>query len=133
MKCKYMLEDTVEYMKDLVSGRTNEAMWKTSKFLWRRIYNLDVLVLIWDLIKHGVHITVHGMKHLYLDGKWAVIEKKQKLANPYPEVSYRTYRKMSRVSTDYKKFIPFSFFILIPGGEALLPAWVMVFPNSIPS
>lgn len=34
---------------------------------------------------------------------------------------------------DYIKFIPFSFFIILPGGEALLPAWLLVFPNSIPS
>jgi LETM1 and EF-hand domain-containing protein 1 len=40
---------------------------------------------------------------------------------------------MSRVQKDYKKFIPFSFFIIMPGGEALLPAWLMVFPDSIPS
>ena len=31
------------------------------------------------------------------------------------------------------KFIPFSLFLLIPGGELFLPAWVLVFPNSVPS
>jgi LETM1 and EF-hand domain-containing protein 1 len=31
------------------------------------------------------------------------------------------------------KFIPFSLFIIIPGAELLLPAWLVVFPNSIPS
>jgi len=31
------------------------------------------------------------------------------------------------------KFIPFSFFILIPGAELLLPPFLMVFPNSVPS
>lgn len=29
--------------------------------------------------------------------------------------------------------IPFSFFILIPGGELLLPAYLKIFPNSLPS
>lgn len=34
---------------------------------------------------------------------------------------------------DFIKFVPFSLFLLIPGGELFLPAWVMIFPNSIPS
>jgi LETM1 and EF-hand domain-containing protein 1 len=29
--------------------------------------------------------------------------------------------------------IPFSFFILVPGAEALLPAYLKIFPNSLPS
>jgi LETM1 and EF-hand domain-containing protein 1 len=31
------------------------------------------------------------------------------------------------------KFIPFSFFLIIPGLEFLLPAWLIIFPNSVPS
>lgn len=34
---------------------------------------------------------------------------------------------------DFVKFVPFSLFLLIPGGELLLPAWVVIFPNSVPS
>ena len=34
---------------------------------------------------------------------------------------------------DYIKFVPFSLFLLIPGGELFLPAWVLIFPNSVPS
>ena len=34
---------------------------------------------------------------------------------------------------DFIKFIPFSVFIIVPGAELLLPAWLMIFPNSIPS
>jgi len=29
--------------------------------------------------------------------------------------------------------VPFSLFLLIPGGELFLPAWVLIFPNSVPS
>ena len=31
------------------------------------------------------------------------------------------------------KFVPFSVFILIPGLELLLPAWIAIFPNAIPT
>jgi hypothetical protein len=58
----------------LGTGRFNEAMWKTSSFLWRRIANLRVLLVVWDLIKHGFHVTVHGMAELYREGKWALGE-----------------------------------------------------------
>lgn len=34
---------------------------------------------------------------------------------------------------DVIKFIPFSFFIVVPMAELLLPPYLMVFPNSIPS
>jgi LETM1 and EF-hand domain-containing protein 1 len=37
------------------------------------------------------------------------------------------------VREDFLKFIPFSFFLIVPGMELLLPAWLMVFPNSKPS
>jgi len=31
------------------------------------------------------------------------------------------------------KFIPFSFFLVVPLSEFILPAYLIVFPNSIPS
>jgi len=41
--------------------------------------------------------------------------------------------KVRQVQVDVIKFVPFSVFILIPGLELLLPAFLLVFPNSIPS
>jgi LETM1 and EF-hand domain-containing protein 1 len=37
------------------------------------------------------------------------------------------------VKIDVIKFIPFSFFIIVPGAEILLPPFLVIFPNSIPS
>jgi len=42
-------------------------------------------------------------------------------------------QKLGQVKTDVMKFIPFSVFILIPGLEILLPPFLVIFPNSIPS
>ena len=47
-------------------------MWKTSAFIKRRLISLKVLVWVWDMIKHGIHVTVHGLKELYSDGRWAI-------------------------------------------------------------
>jgi LETM1 and EF-hand domain-containing protein 1 len=37
------------------------------------------------------------------------------------------------VKSDVLKFIPFSIFIIIPGLELALPAWIAIFPNAIPT
>ena len=37
------------------------------------------------------------------------------------------------MQNDFIKFVPFSLFLLVPGGELFLPAWVLIFPNSVPS
>jgi LETM1 and EF-hand domain-containing protein 1 len=51
----------------------------------------------------------------------------------YDVPSYKTDIKMKQVKTDFLKFIPFSVFMIVPGAELLLPAWLVIFPNSIPS
>jgi LETM1 and EF-hand domain-containing protein 1, mitochondrial len=40
---------------------------------------------------------------------------------------------LKSIKKDYIKFIPFSAFIVIPGAELLLPPFLLVFPNSVPS
>lgn len=42
-------------------------------------------------------------------------------------------QRIRQVRTDVMKFIPFSFFIIIPGLELLLPPFLVIFPNSVPS
>jgi LETM1 and EF-hand domain-containing protein 1 len=42
-------------------------------------------------------------------------------------------RKEKKVIEDFLKMIPFSFFLIVPGAELLLPFWLSIFPNSLPS
>lgn len=42
-------------------------------------------------------------------------------------------QKIGRIKKDFIKFVPFSFFVLIPGAEIFLPPFLMIFPNSVPS
>lgn len=51
----------------------------------------------------------------------------------YDKELYHEQVKLKQVKSDFIKFIPFSIFIIVPGAELLLPAWLVVFPNSIPS
>jgi hypothetical protein len=108
-------------------------MFKTSAFIKRQLARSIIFVHVYDSVKHGLLHVGHGLKAIFKDGKWAVKHKTRGFKSKYDDVSYKKRMKMKQVKQDYIKFVPFSLFILIPGGEALLPAWIMVFPNSIPS
>jgi len=91
------------------------------------------LLKVWKGIKHGVAHMVHGMKDIAKDGVWLGRKYKQAQENKYEDVSYRRKSRMRQVKTDLIKFVPFSFFLIIPGAELLLPPWILIFPNSVPS
>jgi LETM1 and EF-hand domain-containing protein 1 len=62
-----------------------------------------------------------------------VKEQGSKFTSRYDDVSYSKQTKIRQVKKDFIKFVPFSFFLIVPGAELFLPAWIMIFPNSIPS
>ena len=76
---------------------------------------------------------IHGLKALFGDVKWAVSAEHGKRSKRFSEASYTQRTRLRQVRQDVIKFVPFSLFLLIPGGELFLPAWVLVFPNSIPT
>jgi LETM1 and EF-hand domain-containing protein 1 len=65
--------------------------------------------------------------------KWAAKTVQGARKEKYRVAEYREQSRMRQVREDFLKFIPFSFFLIVPGMELLLPAWLMVFPNSKPS
>ena len=86
---------------------------------------------VWNAICDGVSHTVHGMKDFSRDGSWLV--KSKLSADKYNQVSYSHAAKQRHVLIDIFKMIPFSFFLIIPGAELVLPLWLKIFPNSLPS
>ena len=42
-------------------------------------------------------------------------------------------REQYRILYDTFKFLPFSFFLIMPGAELFLPLYLLLFPNSIPT
>ena len=75
----------------------------------------------------------HGLKNLAKDGKWAVKQKVTYSRYEYTRPSFHQKQRAKQVQNDFIKFVPFSLFLLVPGGELFLPAWVLIFPNSVPS
>lgn len=41
--------------------------------------------------------------------------------------------EITRIKKDLLKFIPFSFFLVVPGAELLLPPYLYLFPNAFPT
>lgn len=58
---------------------------------------------------------------------------KSKIEHKYERPTYKQDIKMRQIKQDFIKFIPFSVFMIVPGAELFLPAWLVIFPNSIPS
>jgi hypothetical protein len=48
-------------------------------------------------------------------------------------MTYREYRLLIRTVADIFRMVPYSFFILIPGLEAVLPLYMYLFPNMLPT
>lgn len=75
------------------------------------------------------HICKDGTKETYQDLKF--IYSKRNL--PSQSLSFIEIRALRLIKLDMLKLIPFTFFLTVPFSELLLPAYLLFFPNSIPS
>jgi len=125
-----MTLDFVDYVGDLAMNRQAEFSFKSAYFVKRNWHKFSHTTHhIWEeLVKVG-----RGFKMLNEDLKFFLRLQKRKIDYKYDKPSYKQDIKLRQVKSDFIKFIPFSLFIIIPGAELLLPAWLVVFPNSIPS
>eukprot|EP01017_Pseudomicrothorax_dubius_P050235 TRINITY_DN9473_c0_g1_i1.p1 TRINITY_DN9473_c0_g1~~TRINITY_DN9473_c0_g1_i1.p1 ORF type:complete len:342 (+),score=59.61 TRINITY_DN9473_c0_g1_i1:215-1240(+) len=76
----------------------------------------------WHLLKSGSKQTVNDIKFL------SALKKKDNTAWTALDLY-----ESRRIKLDLLKFIPFSFFIIVPAAELVLPFYLIFFPNSVPS
>lgn len=139
LRARYTLEDTRNFAVDILCWNEEAILYKTADFLRRKIRRLKARIYICEqgivalnrAIKDGIHHTIHGLKDFGRDSSWLV--KRKVFTKKYTVTSYKNDSKTRVVKTDVLKMIPFSAFIFIPGGEILLPAYLKLFPNSLPS
>lgn len=109
---------------------TNKIYSKFTNFLRRNYVRVRITSShLWEEVKH----VGKGFVNLKDDIKESVTDVKDIHYARYTKPTYAHTNKIQRITKDVIKFIPFSIFILIPGLELLLPAWLMIFPNAIPS
>lgn len=127
MKLSSVGRDIKEYFNHITKREFGVFLWKTKHFLKRGYKGL----------KHGLkHAWIeikkigHGFRTLKEDLSFSIKKTKD---NEYSSYDHETRVRIRQTWSDLFKFIPFSVFIVIPGLELLLPAWLLIFPNSIPS
>ncbi|KNC83222.1 hypothetical protein SARC_04521 [Sphaeroforma arctica JP610] len=86
---------------------------------------------MWKSLVHGFHHTVDGFKLLATNVRiTAGILKK---LNTGEDLLRREQRMLMMTTVDLIRMVPFSLFIIIPGGELLLPVALKLFPQMLPS
>ena len=126
----FACERTIAYCLDLICLRSDPVIFKTTAFIRRNFTRVrSTLGHIWLELKH----VGHGFRKLKNDCFFVLGFHRKDYQTKYSTPMYFEKQKVKQVRTDVIKFIPFSFFILIPGAEILLPPFLMVFPNSVPS
>ncbi len=122
--------DLIDYLADIAYMRQEMFSYKTANFVKRNFKSFThTSGHVWDELKK----VGRGFRMLKEDAKYFFRIQKRKIDYKYDKPSYKQDLKLRQVKSDFIKFIPFSIFLIIPGAELLLPAWLVVFPNSIPS
>ena len=91
----------------------------------------DKKLTIWEKVKKEAHHYWDGTKLLAAEVRISS-RLAFKMAAGY-ELSRRESRQLQRTVKDLGRLIPFSVFIIVPLGEALLPLALKLFPNMLPS
>jgi len=124
------MQTTLEYLSDIAHGRIDPFVFKTAEFVKR---NFNSIKHTLQHLLYEVRKIKSGFKKLWKDTKFLMGTKKSMYTQKYEKVDVMAKHKSSQVQTDVMKFIPFSVFILVPGLELLLPPFLVIFPNSVPS
>lgn len=120
----------LEYIQDIVFWRVDPFCFKTAEFTKR---NFNRLRSGFGHLVYEIKKVKNGFVNLKNDVKIALGIQTKNINYKYQKFNYEEKHKVKQVKIDVIKFIPFSFFIIIPGAEILLPPFLMVFPNSVPS
>jgi hypothetical protein len=85
-----------------------------------------------DHVKEFVHLVKKGFTDVYYDSKYlfGFLAQKGFVESTYTTVEMRERR---RIVKDLFKFVPYSLMIVIPLADLLIPFYVILFPNSIPT
>lgn len=98
---------------------------KDHAFVEKKLNWKQQLKVIWEHMKHSLIDVWKDSKILY-----GLFKK-----NGIQEINYSMMelKERRRITMDLYKFTPYTFFLVVPGAELLLPPYVMLFPNSTPS
>jgi len=128
--CYALCQETYAIVSDIKNRRKDKIIFRTAQILTQaaKLLSEAVKVVIHELLEQKANFGSFKNDVVY----WYTA-KKALSRGKIDVFKYKEKRRLNRIFGDMLKFIPFSLFIIIPGGELFIPAWVLFFPNSIPS
>lgn len=84
-----------------------------------------------EWVKEELHKLGIALKQLGVDGLRLFIYYATKQG--FDTYTPMEYIDRQRIKLDLVKFIPYAFFILVPGAELLIPPYILLFPNASPT
>jgi len=141
-------EDRSQRMKRIISAgkwvgekslQLLKALWsvsrKTGQMVLALVRDPKVVHVWWQDIKEGTaHMIKWTATGFRLFGANIRISKRLALRSAQGHgLTLRERKLLVRTTGDIFKIIPFSFFIIIPFAELLLPVFIRIFPNMLPS
>lgn len=81
----------------------------------------------WPWLKAYLKHTLHAIKLSYSDAKYYFAYKQN------PNLSLAEHMKMRNIGSNLAKLVPFSFFIVVPLAELLIPVYLVFYQKAIPT
>lgn len=114
-----------------ILAKKEEVAEKTAELATKGTEKDGKKLTLWEKVKKEAHHYWDGSKLLVAEVKisWRLALK---MAAGY-ELTRREHKQLQRTVQDLGRLVPFSVFIIVPLGEALLPLALKLFPNMLPS
>lgn len=130
LKSGFVKRDLTEFFENIKKLEFMMILWKNQQFMKRNFKRFKLILRhLWIEIKK----IGRGMRALYQDVQYSIKTTKDTEMKEYGSYSFQSRVKIRQTWADVFKFIPFSVLILIPGLEALIPFYLVIFPNAMPS
>lgn len=133
----FYLNFIVNQSNDLKPTKQEEELLKAkNKIINKKQQDPGMIIIkkkksLWETFKDLMLHMGKSLKDIYYDFNYIIKLRKEngRLSN-FSLIDYIKYRQ---ITYDLFKFLPYSFFIVVPLAEFLLPFYMLMFPNSIPS
>ena len=132
-------------IKEKLKGITCKKFWRGMQIwrspslevicskLERNIRYYIIYQTIYKIISREIKHLGNGLSKLKEDLIFTKEKTQAKWTNKFYVPTYSSETRIHKFKQDLLKFFPFATFLTVPMMELLLPLWLVIFPNSIPS
>ena len=129
-KSRFVAQDTLQFAGDVARLDFKTITMKQRDFVRR---NVAAVVRVLGHVLHELKGVGQGFRRFKDDLKFSYSKTKEVRDTRYKKLSYGNMSRIRQIRRDFIKIVPFTFFMVVPFLELLLPAWLIIFPNAIPS